>query len=373
MANRPTKLLILDSGAFSVWTQGAAIDLEAYLAFCQSLPDVSYYVNLDVIPGKPGDKKTLTKETVAESCKQGWRNYRRMIEVLPKEKVIPVFHQGDPIAWLEKYLSFGVPYIGISPANDRATGAKNRPSTVTFANRAEPLSTKIQWLRTLRPYLFDGAGHPVVRTHGFAVTSYELMKFWEWHSVDSASWKLAGAWGNVYVPQVRGDGSFLFTEPPNSVRMSGTASSESLGKLLTRVNRQNYEKLQPDLMRFLAECDVSLGAFEVKPVEEGYKLKRDADEIWFSKKDRKVLVPTEKGVLTSVEERLRVNAHCIQMANNALKQTVHHIYFAGAVMPYPLEFQLGRRLLSYFHTKGESGSKVLNNHTSMIRERNSNA
>jgi len=347
----PTRLAMLDSGAFSVWTQGAEIDLSAYINFCEKHPDVSYYVNLDVIPGKPGHKASLTKEAVQASCEAGWRNYQRMIAVLPPEKVIPVFHQGDHLRWLEKYLNSGVRYIGISPANDRVTSSANHKAA--FTDRGA-VTTKLQWLRSLIPH-FAGSG---VWTHGFAVTSYDLMKCdgWKWHSVDSASWKLAGAWGGIYVPAPD------FASTPEIVRVSGTIRTESFGKLRTKIG----EVRMPNRVReWLTECDVPVGSFRV---ESRAKLNREADEIWFNKARGIALVPEEKGVLTSVEERLRVNAEFIKRASKALKDYVRHIYFAGALMPYPLEYDLGKRLLSFEHTKGKSGSKCLARHEELIRQ-----
>lgn len=352
----PTRLLLLDSGAFSVWTQGAQIDLDDYISFCEEFPDCSYYVNLDVIPGTPGKKASLTPESVEASCKAGWDNYRKMIERLPKDKVIPVFHQGDPIKWLEKYLSFGVKYIGISPANDRQTSGSRHKAT--FPGRGSLSTTKLQWIKSLRSFLFDGAGRPVVRTHGFAVTSYDLIKGMEWYSVDSASWKLAGAWGGIYVPH-----SNNFTVEPEQFRTSANFDPKHL-----KFGHQVTPRFPDRVNDWLKECGVPRGSYEIKRVREEYKLSKEAKEIWFHKASRIVLVPVEHGVTTSVEQRLRVNAEFIHRANKALKEHVRHIYFAGALMPYELEYDLGKRLLSYFHTQGKSGKECLTKHCRLVRK-----
>lgn len=356
--SHPTRRLIIDSGAFSVWTKGTTIDLGEYIAYCEKFPDVTYYVNLDVIPGRFGDKASLTKDAVEESCKQGWKNWKQMIQSLPFDKVIPVFHQGDPIKWLDKYLAAGVKYIGISPANDRRTAGKGHTSSLRIWDAA---TTKLQWVRSLRPYLFDGSGRPTVKTHGFAVTSYDLMKCMEWYSVDSASWKLAGAWGNVYVPAPGKD----FSVEPEQLRVSPNPRGETHGKILKSLLNH---RLPNRLYEWLEECGVPLGSFKVVQKDEEYKLNRDREEIWFDKQKRQVLRPVEKGVLTAVEERLRVNAEFMHRAAKALKDYVRHIYFAGAIMPYPLEFDLGNRLLSFAHTSGESGQRYVRKHCKLIRK-----
>ena len=352
----PTRLLLLDSGAFSVWTQNVEIDLDDYIAFCEAFPDCSYYVNLDVIPGTPGKKSSLTTETVEDACRRGWGNYQRMIERLPKHKVIPVFHQGDGIKWLEKYLNAGVRYIGISPANDRQTSGENHKAT--FPGRGNPVTTKLQWIRSLRHHLFDKAGRPVVKTHGFAVTSYDLMKAMEWHSVDSASWKLAGAWGSIYVPAAND-----FTIEPEQYRTSANFNPKHL-----KIGHKIKPRVPDRVAEWLKECGVPLGSFKIKQMSQSYKLDREAKEIWFHKPSRVVLVPLEHGVVTSVEQRLRVNAEFIHRANVALKEYVRHIYFAGAMMPYDLEHDLGKRLLSYHHSSGKGGKVCLEKHCQLVRQ-----
>lgn len=343
-----TRSLMLDSGAFTVWSQGETILLEDYLSFCHDFPGCSYFVNLDVIPGKMNDKRSLNKDSIEASCKQGWQNYRSMIEELPKERVIPVYHQNDPLKWLDKYLSFGVPYIGISPANDCTT------------------LEKIRWLGTLLPYLFDHATKkPLVKTHGFAVTSYDLMNFWQWHSVDSASWKLAGAWGAMYFPHER-SGEWDFTRPPKSIAMSPMSPAFAKAHHFS-----HFENMTPGIkarvLAFLEFAGVPLGKFKIVDKKVGYKLDREKEEIWYDKEKWRVLRPEEKGVVTAVEERLRVNARFMKEANKVLP--IDHIYFAGAQMPYPLEYKLGHRLLSYFHTQGKGGRRCLRKHIKLIQKK----
>ena len=77
---------------------------------------------------------------------------------LPKEKIMPVFHQNDKFEWLERYLNYGVEYLGISPANDKSS------------------SSRMMWLNECMKYICDKKGFPKVKIHGFAVTSFLLMK-----------------------------------------------------------------------------------------------------------------------------------------------------------------------------------------------------
>lgn len=323
----PRHTVILDSGAFGVWNSGATIDLRSYIQFCKDHPKCPWYVNLDVIPGEPNNKRSLTKDAIESACFHGFRNWMNMGNCgVPRDKIIPVYHQNDPVEWLDKYLDAGVQYIGISPANDNTT------------------QTKMEWMETLRPFLFDGAGRPVVKTHGFAVTSYDLMKFWDWYSVDSASWKLAAAWGAIYLPRRRG-GQFDYSVSPLQL----VASPNTLAKQ----KRSRHTAAMPkggvvyeQLTEYLAECGTCFGESKQYKVGPGYKLNKEAEEFWVKKPDivARVIVP---GVTTSFRERAKVNARFMQQANKVLP--VEHLYLAGATMPdnYDLEPLLYKRLVSY--------------------------
>ena len=146
--------MMLDSGAYSVWNSGSTVDLEEYISFCEGCDWAPIFVNLDVIP------KDRDKVNVEEGAKQGWENYRRMLDRLPSEKVLPVYHLGEDPKWLERYLSFGATYIGIGRL------------TVSTARDAEGL-------RSVRKMLVED-GKPVVRLHGFAVASWDLMGILPW-------------------------------------------------------------------------------------------------------------------------------------------------------------------------------------------------
>jgi len=55
--------LIIDSGAFSVWTRGEEVDIDQYAHFCGEIKKLFplcniYVVNLDVLPGKFGQRPT---------------------------------------------------------------------------------------------------------------------------------------------------------------------------------------------------------------------------------------------------------------------------------------------------------------------------
>jgi len=333
-----TKGIIIDSGAYSVWNKGRSIDLGEYIGFCKKFPDASYYVNLDVIPGTPGQKNP-GETAVEEACKKSWRNYQTMTKELPKEKILPVFHQrvGEDVKWLEKYLADGASCIGVGGVGS--------------------VTENIKSLSKIKKYLFDHE-QPLVRIHGFGVSSFALMKLWSWYSVDSSTWVADARWGLIYIPKKR-QGVFDFSQEPFVLAVSPRSSLKSKrGFHLSNIS----PTVKSDVMEFLALCNVNLGKFHHYKVERGHKLAEG--ENWYHRKNSEVMVIEEPGIIPSLEERMKVNIRFLQEANKVLP--VKKIYFAGNTLDCPAEYEVGYKLASFpFFDHGE-GLKILTRHIQLL-------
>lgn len=169
------KRIILDSGAFSVWSNGGSVNLEDYgkfaLGFKELLnPSIQLsVVNLDVLPGKWG--YVPNAQEIAKSAEQGWENML-YLEGLGL-KVIHIFHQHEDFSVLERLRNHS-DYIGISPANDVS------------------MEEKLAWLNKVFFYLKD-----TTKCHGFAVTSHRQLFGYPFYSVDSSSWVMPARFGRV--------------------------------------------------------------------------------------------------------------------------------------------------------------------------------
>lgn len=175
--------IILDSGAFSMWSKGKEVNIEAYASFCTQFRDLLpkniqlSIVNLDVLPGTWGH--VPSKEDIAISAEKGWQNML-YLESLGL-KVIHVFHQHEDFTILDK-LKAHSDYIGISPANDVS------------------MKEKMNWLNKVFLNLKDKT-----KTHGFAVTSHKQLLGYPFYSVDSSSWVTPARFGRVAVLTDRGE------------------------------------------------------------------------------------------------------------------------------------------------------------------------
>lgn len=197
--------VILDSGAFSAWSRGEKLDIDAYIAFIFANAEyIDHYVNLDVIPGSFG--VVPTQAEVEESARQSWENFLYMES--HGLKPMPVFHMGESFKWLLMMTTHGCDYIGISPANDRPTAQKR------------------QWLDRVFTALARRDGTPGVKTHGLGVTAIPLLTRYPWYSVDSSSWTTASARGVLFVPPLV-DGKAAYDRSPLVIYMSGVKAQQS--------------------------------------------------------------------------------------------------------------------------------------------------
>lgn len=146
-----------DSGAFSAMTKGVTITCEEYAAWIKRWAHLfTHYSNLDVI-------------TNAEAT---WEN-QQTLEGMGLQPV-PTFHVLEEWEWLEHYLD-RYNYIALGVA-----GQQQRTQSV------------MKWLIRC----FEMAGDRAVY-HGFALTSWHIMKSFPWYSVDSSSWGQGFRYGVV--------------------------------------------------------------------------------------------------------------------------------------------------------------------------------
>lgn len=259
----PVGLFFLDSGAHSLYNREVMAKkktiarvgkgeydyydtpafweyVDAYAAFVKKHRDViDYYANVDVIyhPAKTWEvQQYLEKE-------HGLRP-------------VPVVHYACPLEWVDKYLATGHDFIGVGGLGQGATK-----------------DTYLGWADKLFAHLCPAPKRlPVVRTHGFAMTSYELLLRYPWWSVDSATWTKVGAFGGILVPHKRG-GKFTFEEAP--YQMTVSIDSPEAGKpggkhyfVLSKAERQI-------ICEWLEEIDVPLGGktYDLVPGKGGKKVK----------------------------------------------------------------------------------------------------
>ena len=152
--------ILVDSGAFSAFTLGATIDLNAYTQWVSYWGELfGAFANLDVI----GDA-------------EGTLQNQRAIEAMGL-KPLPIFHTGEPWEYLDRYLE-DYRYVMLG-------------GMVPYARERHRL---MPWLIKC----FRKAGTQTVY-HGLGLTSWYALSAFPWYSVDSSSWGSGYRYGTVPV------------------------------------------------------------------------------------------------------------------------------------------------------------------------------
>lgn len=177
--------LFIDSGAWSAHSKQKEINVDEYIKYLND-NDAEFYIyaQLDKIPGEFRKPKTL--EQKLEAPKISWDNYLYMKDkVKTRDKLLPIFHQGEDYKWLINMLEYvhpdtntHIPYIGISPSNDL------------------PVSQKIEFIDKCFE-IIKNSSNPNVKTHAFGMTSLKVLEQYPFTSADSTSWIMTGANGGI--------------------------------------------------------------------------------------------------------------------------------------------------------------------------------
>jgi hypothetical protein len=232
----------LDSGAFTLTTKAdeyARINncskwdfydtnehwdyVDSYAAFVKEYKvAIDLYANVDAI-----GNAELT-----------WRN-QLYLEKKHGLDPVPVFHQRSDMKWFKRYLARGHEVIGLGWLNSRGFGPALYEWLDATFGVACPAPSRL----------------PLVKLHGFGVTSFKAMTRYPWWSVDSATWTKTGAFGGVIIPH-RAGGEWKFDRAPYTLWFTEDApAAEDKGKHYKNVSRAERKII--DL--WLDEIGVPLG------------------------------------------------------------------------------------------------------------------
>jgi len=188
LVRKDKRKIFLDSGAFSMFTQGVEVDLKAYAAYVYKNRDIIEIAsNLDSI-----GKLNATQTEAEATAQRSYDNQKKLEGWLKPQGLMvqPVHHVRDPDHWLQRYIDEGYDYI--------------------FLGGMVPESTPVlrKWLdHVWGRYLTNKDGTPKIKVHGFGLTTTELMFRYPWYSVDSTSWVMTSMFGGCYLDIKQLDGT----------------------------------------------------------------------------------------------------------------------------------------------------------------------
>jgi hypothetical protein len=172
-----------DSGAFTAWTKGDAVDLDDLIDWCryQVARAPSFRcISLDVIPGEAGGNRQPTTRERNRAIKQSLANGDAMRAA--GLKIIEVFHVFEPLTHLELLMERRQPgeLLGLGGMVGRSEALKR-----SFADEV---------FRRVRDVA--GGWQDITPVHGLGVSIRSPMAArYPWFSVDSSSWLAPAQYG----------------------------------------------------------------------------------------------------------------------------------------------------------------------------------
>lgn len=270
--------LFLDSGAFSAKSKGISIDIETYAEFIKkNMHLLKAYANLDVI----GDPKATFK------------NHKTLVSL--GLNPLPVFHYHSDEKYIRKYLEKGYNHIALGG----------------LVNSAQPK----EWLDKIwNEYLSDDNGNPLFKVHGFGVTTHSLLIRYPWDSVDSTTWVLAAAMGEICVP-VKRNGKYKYELQPYRVGVTADSMNKnSIAKSIAKLKNR-------EVLNYIEEHDFKIGKSVKSKVSKDHKLKEN--ERWVER-GKLIEVSEEEGISNSYMHRRYLNAIYFKKLQKELTKNPRH-------------------------------------------------
>jgi len=306
MVNTGHKIdLMLDSGAHSLYTEHMIKTnhahgygwsdtkefweyVDRYAAFIKEHQDaLTCYVNVDVI----------------FNPEQSWK-VLKYLEKKYKLSPMPVIHYGTDLKWLQKHIDAGYEYIGLGGLGQEVTKA----AYFAWADRAFDMICA------------QPSRLPLVKVHGFAMTSLELMMRYPWYSVDSTSWVMTGRTGAIYVPRYK-NGKWIYDEKSWNITVSSRSPNRiDAGKHIDTLP----PKQRQIILDYINDKGYALGKSRFEKVSQDRTLKEN--ERWAEKKpkDKKAVrlieIIEEEGIANKYALRDEMNIIYFQDLEKALPQ-----------------------------------------------------
>ena len=134
---------------------------------------------------------------------------------------IPVFHLGNDEKWLKMYVK-KYDYIALG-------GLIPNPTNVLI-----PILDRV-----FKEHILDKDGYPKVKVHGFACTSFRLMRRYPWYSVDSTSARKSGAYGRIFLPTYTDQGNLASMSISSRIELQYLAGPALLKEIEQRCEQYN--------------------------------------------------------------------------------------------------------------------------------------
>ena len=161
---------------------------------------------------------------------------------------VPIVHCYTPMGYVDRYLEAGkYDLMGVGGLGQGISKHEYFTWGDQFFRHICPKSNK---------YL------PVIKTHGFAMTSLQLMIRWPWWSVDSATWVKLSAYGWIYIPRWSRSKGFRFDLTPRTINFSFRSPQKKISKKHYDNYLKSFPEAKVDVDKWMERLGIGLGSVD---------------------------------------------------------------------------------------------------------------
>lgn len=177
-------MLMVDSGAFSVFNSGKTMDIDDYIRYINDNPMVDRFVEMDFIPGVVSGK--ISADMSLKGAVESRNNYLYMLgKVRETHKVMPVFHYSEPWEYLKLMVETkhdGERYVPSICVSGPKTAGKQKEFTDFLAKCFA---------------IIKASANPNVEVHALGVGVVGVLESQPLFSADFASWVMSASNGTI--------------------------------------------------------------------------------------------------------------------------------------------------------------------------------
>jgi hypothetical protein len=258
---RSAASVFVDSGAFSLYTAKVKSTKPQDFSFYSLAKGSEFRAYCDAYARfmkKVGKRALLANVDVIYNPDLTWE-VQRFFEEEHGVQPVPIVHYRTPMKYVDRYLEAG----------------RYRLLGVGGFAWGGPDTTK--WLDAFFLHICPAPAYlPIIKVHGFALTSWRAVCRWPWWSVDSTTWFTTAAFGGIYVPRVSQKGGWRYDRPPFVIQVSDRSTSKS-------VLGRHYHSLSKMEKRQILDWLESLGSGLQEVTGEGNKIGRGEDPSYIAR------------------------------------------------------------------------------------------
>lgn len=193
------------------WSQGDF----SYYDLTKGTPFRAYCDNYAAFMKKMAGRDILLANVDAISSPEITWKIQRFFEEEHGVQPVPIIHFGTPMKWVDRYVQARVKEGSLTKMKYELLGVGGLGQGVS---RHEYFRWGDEFFTHICPK--ENSYLPLIRTHGFAMTSWELICRWPWWSVDSATWVKLSAYGWLYIPRWSDRHGWRMDRPPLMINLS---------------------------------------------------------------------------------------------------------------------------------------------------------